>query len=133
MTKREEQIIKKIAETTLIKSAKHREKNQVYIKGFIINEPSFANNDKQVAFKISLIHETKRGITQQCFKCFSMATGVIQKLKEMKTCCYVSCGGTLREIGGDTKPMILGLEVLTKTDIPIATKENKNGKGKKEN
>lgn len=133
MTKREQQIIEKIGESTLIKSAKHRERNQVYIKGFIMHEPSFINDNKQVAFTISLIHETKKGLSLQCFKCFSMATRVINALKEMTTVCYVSGFGCLREIFGDTKPMITGLEVLTKTEYPLARKETKNVKKENKN
>ena len=129
MTQKEIDQIKKIAEyDNLLASAKQLERNQCYLRGFVLYNPSFKEDIKMVAFHICLIHETRTGLTLQKFACFSQATSVIKTLKELNRVAYVSAFGHIREIKGDTKPMITKLSVLKQTNLVLIEKGKDYGK-----
>ena len=125
-------IYEKIAETTLINSAKQLEKNAVSLSGFVVHKPTFVNNGKMVAFDITTIHKTTRGISYQHYNCFSNATKVINVFKEMTNVCFVKASGSLRKIKGSCLPMIIKLEPQIESNYLLIEKEMK-GYGKKEN
>ena len=134
MTQKEKDQIKKLAQLdNILASAKQLERNQCYMRGFILYTPSFKEDIKMVAFHICLVHETRTGLTLQKFACFSQATSVIKTLKELNRVAYVYAFGHIREIKGDTKPMITKLSIAKQTNLVLIAKGKDYGKkGNKE-
>ena len=125
-------IYEKIAETSLIYSARQLETNVVKLCGFVVHKPTFLNEGKIVSFDITTIHKTMKGITYQHYTCFSQAKSVIETFKEMTTVCLVEVHGSLRKIKGSYLPMIVKIKPRVESNYVLIRKEKTNGKGEEE-
>lgn len=118
-------LIDRIAETSLILSAKQLERNSVHLRGFVINKPSFLYDGKMGTFEIVMIHKTMKGVRTQKYSCFTQARNIIETLQKMETVCYVDGKGTLRNSRGHSVPMIMKFKVLVESSFKLEEKEKK--------
>ena len=126
-----EELVNKIAESSLLQTGFKQEKNSVYLRGFILYKPSLIENGKKIVFSVCNIHKTQKGYSLLEFKCFSQAKTVMNFLQTLNNkVAYVSVYGGLVNVGGDSMPRITQIKGYRKTDLNLCEKGKKQNETK---